>query len=115
MAGKGLTFGPWVPGSRYFLPYVPEKASEDAIRLGQYVEQVTGKKAVHTGMCLSDLAIFGPFGGQVAFNFGIDRPFDSPGGAHQPDEYVSTDDLVHEAEILAMFLMDCAKDEGGQQ
>lgn len=105
-AGKGLRFGDFTPGSRFFLPYVPDAASADAVRIGNYVEQFTGEKAVHSGMCLSDLAIFGPFGGSTAFNFGIDRPFSSEGGAHQPDEYVSVDDLVAEAKILGMYLMD---------
>ena len=109
-AGKGLRYGDFIPGSRFFLPYVPDAASDDAVRIGRYVEQFTGNPAVHAGMCLSDLAIFGPFGGSAAFNFGVDRPFASEGGAHQPNEFVSTADVIAEAKILGMYLLDRARD-----
>ena len=71
----------------------------------QCVEAARGRPAEVRGSCLTDLSVIMAAMGPRCFNFGVFRDFSLPGGAHQPDEYVTCEDLLNFTRTLALFLL----------
>ena len=90
--------------SRYFIPYLPEKPGENAVLFQRLFSEQLGKPVEFCGCCLSDLNIYGPFGGGEAFNTGVGYPFHHIGGAHQPNECIPCDKLLGLAKAVALYL-----------
>lgn len=87
--------------------FVPKDA--DTVRELQCAAmRATGRVLPAVGACLSDLSVILHYGSPVAFSFGIGRDFNAPGGAHQPNEFVTCDALVEFTKILAAYLCDVA-------
>ena len=68
-------------------------------------DAVTGRRLKETGACLTDLSKFLTYGSAWSFKFGILRDFDLEGGAHQPNEFVSKQELLDLARTIALFLL----------
>ena len=87
--------------------FVPKDA--DTVReLQVAAKRATGRDVPAVGACLSDLSVILHYGSPLAFSFGIGRDFDAPGGAHQPNEFVTCGALVEFTKILAAYLCDVA-------
>lgn len=71
----------------------------------QCAEEACGRPVPVKGSCLTDLSAIMAQNGPRCFNFGIFRDFSLPGGAHQPDEYVTCEDLLNLTRALALFLL----------
>lgn len=72
--------------------------------LERSIVDATGRSAPRRGACLSDLSIFQAYGSADSVGFGILRDFALEGGAHQPDEFVETQDLLDHCKALVLFL-----------
>jgi acetylornithine deacetylase/succinyl-diaminopimelate desuccinylase-like protein len=103
-----MSIGEFRATSRFFQPVLPATPGTETQRLASALEEVRGKPTVLRGFCLSDLSIFGQYGGGEAFNFGAGQSFAQEGGFHQPDEYVDCQELLDEAKTLALYLIRAA-------
>lgn len=105
LAPLGIVGDGFVPRTRFFhYTYIP--TDHEAIRT--FLD--AGKEAVGyaptvCGSCLSDLSVIGKYGGGAAFMYGCARGFDSPGGAHQANEYISCDALVDFTKTVAAYVL----------
>lgn len=100
-----FSVGELIPRTRFFVPYLPEDVCEDARRFGEVFAEVRGEPTVTLGACLSDLSIFGNYGGGLAFNHGLVKGFESYGGAHQNDENILCKDLLDVTKATALYLL----------
>lgn len=98
------TFDGFNPTTRYFHPLISDSIPAEAKLFGDALEEITGKSTTYAGGCMSDLSLYGKFGGGVAFNSGIFRKFHEYGGAHQIDEYVECEQLLALTKALALFI-----------
>jgi acetylornithine deacetylase len=91
--------------SRFF-EYAVISSDDPAVKImKECAEKVSGNQVKTCGACLSDLSIFMTYGSPRSFNFGIMRDFSLPGGAHQPDEYVSCKQFIEMTKAIAFFLL----------
>jgi len=105
LGAMGLIFEGFVPGSRYF-DYVCADENDPAIRLLLDCAAEAGGRPVRAaGACLSDYFLYYKYGSPRSVTWGIFRDFKLPGGAHQPDEYISLDDFVNMTRALALFIL----------
>lgn len=109
LAPLGIVGGQF-EGTNRFFHYVYAEPDCDSIRDMQAAAlEASGRKLKVCGSCLSDLSVILKYGSPEAYGFGIGRPFDDYGGAHQPDEHISCDDLVEYAKIMAAYILRAAK------
>ena len=87
--------------------FVPKDA-DTVCELQRAAKRATGREVLPVGACLSDLSVILHYGSPDAFSFGIGRDFNAVGGAHQPNEFVTCEDLVEFTKILAAYLCDVA-------
>lgn len=71
----------------------------------QAARETSGRELVPCGSCLSDLSVILKYGSKEAFGFGIGRGFDVYGGAHQPDEYITCENLLEYAKIIGAYIL----------
>lgn len=100
--------GQFIPQTRFFLPYLPETVCADALLFGKACEDVQGKHPPLLGACLSDLSVFGNYGGGQAFNHGLVKGFELYGGAHQNDENIACKDLLDATKAICLYLLRAA-------
>lgn len=92
------------PVTRFF-DYVETSDQSMARILTEAAGDVIGSPVRQGGACLSDLSIFLTYGSRSSVSFGIFNDFSQPGGAHQPNEYVTCSRLLAYAQAIALFLL----------
>ena len=101
----GLDFGGFEPGSRYF-DYIRADESDPSIQLLlECAAEANGRPVRAAGACLSDYFLYYKYGSPCSVTYGIFRDFSVPGGAHQPDEYISCEDFLNMTKALALFIL----------
>ena len=100
-----FTVGDFIPQTRFFIPHMPETICGDALAFGKACDDVRGVPTPTLGACLSDLSVFGNFGGGEAFNHGLVKGFEAYGGAHQNDENITCKDLLDVTKAMAVYLI----------
>jgi len=109
LAPLGIVGGAF-EGTNRFFHYVYAEPDCDSIRdMQQAALEASGRELKVCGSCLSDLSVILKYGSPQAYGFGIGRPFDDYGGAHQPDEHIDCGDLVEYAKIMAAYIMKVMK------
>ena len=88
-----------------FFHYVQTPKENPVIDYLQQAGLEQGKKLEATGICLSDYPMFALYGSPRSICFGLGRDFDAPGGAHQTNEFVESDEFVKFTKIVAGFLL----------
>lgn len=102
---KQISSAGFAATTRFFHYCRTDKSNGAAELMRQSAERATGRPVAERGSCLTDLSLFLKYGSPYSFNFGILRDFALPGGAHQPDEYVDCQQLLHYAQSLILFLL----------
>lgn len=108
--GSGFTASGFKPVTRFF-DYLETSAEEPVARImaeaaGEAAGGAAGSTPVKlSGACLSDLSIFMKYGSKSSISFGIIKDFSLPGGAHQPNEYVSCPEFLAYTQAIALFLI----------
>jgi acetylornithine deacetylase len=94
------------PVTRFF-DYLETSTEEPVARIMAEAagEAAGGNPVKQSGACLSDLSIFMKYGSRSSISFGIIKDFSLPGGAHQPNEYVSCPQFLAYTQAIAMFLI----------
>ncbi|MDW7657149.1 MAG: M20/M25/M40 family metallo-hydrolase [Bacillota bacterium] len=106
----GFTASGFRPVTRFF-DYLETSAEEPVARImaqaaGEAAGEAVGSHPVmQSGACLSDLSIFLKYGSRSSISFGIIKDFSLPGGAHQPNEYVSCPEFLAYTQAIALFLI----------
>lgn len=105
LAPMGVHTKGFQPTTRFF--YCLSLPDEDPmlVTLKGAAEEASGRPVRISGACMSDLSIFLKFGSPRSVNFGILRDFRLYGGAHQPDEFVTQEELLHHCKALCLFLL----------
>ena len=101
----GIVGDGFFPLTRFFHYGYSEPDCSSILDMQEAARLVSGRKLVPCGSCLSDLSVILKYGSHNAFGFGIGRDFDEYGGAHQPDEHVSCDELVEYTKIIGAYLL----------
>ena len=105
LAPLGIVGDGFIPTTRFF-HYVYSEPDCASIRDMQAAAlEATGRTVKPVGACLSDLSVILKYGCREAYGFGIGRPFDVYGGAHQTDEFIECAELVEYAKIMAAYLL----------
>lgn len=105
LAPLGIVGDGFAPCTRFF-HYTHIPADHAAIKTFLDAgNEVVGYAPTVCGSCLSDLSVIGKYGGGAAFMYGCARGFDSPGGAHQANEYISCDALVDFTKTVAAYVL----------
>ena len=102
----GLVIEKIEPRSRFFryVSTAPDNANIEILK--KAAEKSVGRQLNCFGEELSDLSLFLSCAPDRAVNFGAGRDFGVYGGAHQPDEFISCDDLLQMAKIVGQFVLD---------
>ena len=108
LAPHGASVTGWERNTRSFRYGFVPKDAETVRELQMAAKRATGRDVPAVGACLSDLSVILHYGSPDAFSFGIGRDFNAPGGAHQPNEFVTCDALLEFTKILAAYLCDVA-------
>ncbi|MEA4964335.1 MAG: M20 family metallopeptidase [Oscillospiraceae bacterium] len=105
LGGMGVGTDGFQPTTRFF--YCLSLPSKDPMlqKLKGAAEEVAGRAVKISGACMSDLSIFLKFGSPRSVNFGLLRDFRLYGGAHQPDEFVTLEQLLQHCKAIALFLL----------
>ncbi len=88
-----------------FFHYVQTPKENPVIDMLQQAGSEQGKKLESTGICLSDYPMFALHGSPRSICFGLGRDFDAPGGAHQTNEFIESEELVKFVKIVGGFLL----------
>ena len=91
--------------TRYF-HFTESKKGKVLELLEKNIKEVAGLERKAGGSCLSDLPLFTIYGSPNALGFNIGSPYELPGGAHQKDEYVLCEELVHLAKIIGAIILE---------
>ncbi|MBE7052295.1 MAG: M20 family metallopeptidase [Ruminococcaceae bacterium] len=91
--------------TRFFHYVFCNPDSDDVNLLVEASMDVSGRKPLVCGSCLSDLSVISKYGSSRAFGFGVGRDFSEAGGAHQPNEYVDCDELVYFAKTIGAYIL----------
>ena len=105
LAPMGIIGGKFVPNTRFFHYVHCEPDSEDVITMVEAAKEATGQELLVCGSCLSDLSVISKYGSSRAFAFGAGRDFSLPGGAHQPNEYITCEKLVEYTKAIAAYVI----------
>ena len=105
LAPLGIIGDGFTPATRFFHYAYAEPDCGSIQDLCNAARTATGRELEVCGSCLSDLSVILKYGSPEAYGFGIGRDFSEYGGAHQPDEYVSCDQLVEYAKIIAAYII----------
>lgn len=97
--------GEFIHTTRYFLPVMPDEIGPAAKLFAGCLEELRGVPTENQGMCLSDAPMFYHYGNGEVFSFCTGNRFGEYGGAHQPDEYVTCDNLLTVAKGVLLFLL----------
>jgi len=105
LAPLGIVSDGFTPTTRFF-HYVYADPDCDAIRdMCDAAREAVGQAPVVCGSCLSDLSVILKYGSKQAFALGAGREFFLPGGAHQPDEFITCEALLNFAKVLAAYIV----------
>ncbi len=105
LAPLGIVGDGFVPVTRYF-HYGYVEPDCDAIRdMCEAAKEAVGEAPVVCGSCLSDLSVLLKYSGAEAFALGAGREFSLPGGAHQPNEFITCEALLKFAKVLAAYIV----------
>lgn len=88
-----------------FFHYVQTPRENPVIDMLQLAGKDQGKELVSTGICLSDYPMFALYGSPRSVCFGLGRDFDAPGGAHQVNEFIESEELVKFVKIVGGLLL----------
>ncbi len=105
LAPLGIIGDGFTPATRFFHYAYAEPDCGSIQDLCNAARTATGRELEVCGSCLSDLSVIVKYGCKEAYGFGIGRDFSEYGGAHQPDEFVSCDQLVEYAKIIAAYII----------
>jgi acetylornithine deacetylase len=106
LAKNGYSIKGFKPITRFFhYMEMPENDPAAAIFAEAARDSAGNGEVRRCGACLSDLSLFLGYGSKSSFSFGILRDFSLPGGAHQPDEYVSCKQMIEYTQAIALFLI----------
>ena len=92
-----------------FFHYVRTPDENPVINQLQAAGREQGMELKATGICLSDYPMFALYGSPRSICFGLGRDFDAPGGAHQVNEFVESEELVKFVKIVGGFLLNYNK------
>ena len=106
IAPLGLVLDEVIYRSRLFRYAASDKEHPEILRLQKKIREVAKKECAVCGMCLSDLNIFINNLNGNAVSCGVCLDFSVEGGAHQPDERVSCDDLVAFTKAIASYILE---------
>lgn len=109
VAPLGLEVDEVIYRSRLFRYAAADKSHAEILRLQKHITQLTGKEPRVYAMSLSDLNIFINNTGGNAVSCGVCRGFADEGGAHQPDERVSCEELVAFTKSIASYILEWDK------
>ena len=105
LAPMGIVGDGFFPATRFFHYAYAEPDCASIQDLCKAARSASGRELEVCGSCLSDLSVIVKYGCKEAYGFGIGRDFSEYGGAHQPDEFVSCDELVEYAKIIATYII----------
>ena len=105
LAPLGIVGDGFVCTNRFFHYVYSEPDCDSIVDMCEAAKEATGRELKVCGSCLSDLSVILKYGSPQAYGFGIGRPFDEYGGAHQPDEYIECDELVEYAKIMLAYVL----------
>ena len=105
LAPLGIIGGKFVPSTRFFHSVHCEPDSEDVITMVEAAKEATGQEILVCGSCLSDLSVISKYGSSRAYAFGAGRDFSLPGGAHQPNEYITCEKLVEYTKAIVAYVI----------
>ncbi len=101
----GLVSDGFKPHTRFFHYTYAEPDAPEILEFCDSMQEAIGKRPNVCGSCLSDLSVIGKFGGKCAFAYGAGKDFSLPGGPHQPNEFISCDELVEFAKTIASYIV----------
>lgn len=104
MTQNNLKMSDFTHTTRFFGHHCTDPASVSVPLLAEASRQILGRDIRQCGACLSDLSIFLPLCAD-SVNFGILKDFALPGGAHQPNEFVSCEEFLNHAKAVLLFLL----------
>ena len=105
IAPMGLVSDGMVPRTRFFHYVHCAPDTPDIQAMVAAATEATGKAPIVCGSCLSDLSVISKYGSSEAFAFGMGRDFSLPGGAHQPNEFITCEALLKFAKVLAAYIV----------
>lgn len=101
----GITSEGFHAETRFFHYGACDAESAEIKKLVEAAKEATGEQTLVCGSCLSDLSILLKYGSANTFAYGCGRDFSEPGGPHQPNEFITCDDLVNFAKRIAAYLL----------
>ena len=91
--------------TRFFIYGKTQEGSQEVKILSELIKEQTGSYPDTKGTCLSDLSLVLRYGSANSFNYGMPRGSKDGGGAHQPNEHISCDNLIKCAKTVALMLL----------
>ena len=101
----GVVADGFFPATRFFHYGYSEPDHESIKDMVSAAKEATGEDVLVCGSCLSDLSVILKYGNNSAYGFGAGIDFSEPGGAHQPDEYISCDRLVSFTKKIGVYIL----------
>lgn len=105
LAPMGIVGDGFTPNTRFFHYVHTEPDSEDIKLMLESSKEATGTEPIVCGSCLSDLSVISRYGSDNAFGYGAGIDFSVPGGAHQPNEYISCKNFVDYTKTIATYIL----------